>query len=79
MTYLDKIRSLNDLQLCYFLDQIQGELHLVGLALKRADSPKIYCSDNGLAIGAPKLMGIEEAYYWHGCLSKEMKMEVEDQ
>ena len=79
MTYLDKIRSLNDLQLCHFLDQIQGDLHLVGLALEMVDNPKIYCSDNGFAVGPPKLIGIEEAYHWYRNLSKEMKTEKEEQ
>jgi hypothetical protein len=71
--------NFNSLQLCHFLNLIQGDLHLVGLALKMADNPKIYCSDNGFAIGAPKLIGIEETYYWHRNLSKEMKMEEEEQ
>ena len=79
MTYLDKIRSLNDLQLCHFLNLAQADLHLVGLALEWADNPKIYCSENGFAVGAPKLVGIEEAYYWHRNLSKEIKAEEEEQ
>ena len=59
MTYLDKIRSLNDLQLCYFLNLIQADLHLVGLAMEWADNPKIYCSANGFTVGAPKLVGMK--------------------
>ena len=54
MNYFDKIRSLNNLQLCHFLNQIQGELQLVSLALDRACNPKIYCSDDNFCIGTPK-------------------------
>lgn len=54
MTILDKIRNLNDLQLCHFLNMIQGDLELVGLAVKVSDNPEIYCSDDGFATSMPK-------------------------
>ena len=53
MNYFDKIRSLNNLQLCHFLNQIQGELELVSLALDRAANPQIYCSEDNFCAATP--------------------------
>jgi hypothetical protein len=72
MTILDKIRNLNDLQLCHFLNMIQGDLELVGLAV--SDNPEIYCSDDGFSTSMPKSIPEESSsYYWYRCLSKEWK------
>lgn len=74
MTILDKIRNLNDLQLCHFLNVIQGELEMVGMAIKVADNPEIYCSEDGFATAMPKSIPEENSsYYWYRCLSKEWK------
>lgn len=80
MNYFDKIRSLNNLQLCHFLNQIQGELQLVSLALDRACNPKIYCSDDNFCIGTPKKSekGYEDTIYWHRCLSKDFDKQMKE-
>lgn len=54
MTYLEKIRSLNNLQLCHFLRSIQGNIQLVSLALDRASNPGIYCSKDAHCTGTPQ-------------------------
>jgi hypothetical protein len=53
---------------------IQGDLELVGLAVKVSDNPEIYCSDDGFATSMPKSIPEESSsYYWYRCLSKEWK------
>ena len=53
---------------------IQGELEMVGLAIKAADNPEIYCSEDGFATAMPKSIPEENSsYYWYRCLSKEWK------
>lgn len=80
MNYFDKIRSLNNLQLCHFLNQIQGELELVSLALDRAANPKIYCSEDNFCIGTPDGGKTDRYYstmYWHHCLSHDFDEDME--
>lgn len=72
MNYFDKIRSLNNLQLAYFLKTSQAELELIGLALERADNPKLYCSEDNHCIGTPdrgKTDRWKDAVYWWKSLS----------
>lgn len=76
MNYFDKIRSLNNLQLCHFLNGIQGNLELVALALDRASNPDIYCSDDDFCIGTPKNFS-ENTVYWHDCLRKDFDKAME--
>lgn len=74
MNYFDKIRSLNNLQLCHFLNEIQGNLELVALALDRASNPEIYCSDDDFCTGTPDKGETNRYYntlYWHDCLRKD--------
>ena len=74
MTILDKIRNLNDLPMWLSRFVIQGDLELVGLAVKVSDNPEIYCSDDGFATSMPKSIPEESSsYYWYRCLSKEWK------
>ena len=74
MNYFDKIRSLNNLQLCHFLTQIHGELELVSLALDMAANPQIYCSKDNFCT-ATLDGGKTDRYYspmhWHRCLSHD--------
>lgn len=80
MNYFDKIRSLNNLQLCHFLNQIQGELELVSLALDRAANPQIYCSKDNFCTATPD-GGKTDRYYstmcWHHCLSHDFDKDME--
>lgn len=80
MNYFDKIRSLNNLQLCHFLNGIGGELELVALALDKASNPDIYCSDDNFCTSTPD-KGSTNAYdstvYWHRCLSKDFDKSME--
>ena len=74
MTYFEKIRSLNNLQLCYFLQYIQGNIELISLALDRASNPEIYCSDDDFCTGTPdrgKTHRYDKTLYWHDCLRKD--------
>ncbi|MDY4876159.1 MAG: hypothetical protein SO389_06005 [Eubacterium sp.] len=74
MNYFDKIRSLNNLQLCHFLKQIDGNLELVALALDQASNPQIYCSDDNFCVGTPPNKSeryYDSTLYWHRCLSKD--------
>ena len=79
MNYFDKIRSLNNLQLCYFLNQIDGNLELVSLALDRASNPQIYCSDDDFCVGTPNRTekGYESTLYWHRCLRKDFDEQMD--
>lgn len=79
MNYFDKIRSLNNLQLCHFLNEIQGSLQLVALALDKASNPDIYCSDNNFCIGTPNKSekGYEDTIYWHRNLRKDFDEEMQ--
>lgn len=81
MNYFDKIRSLNNLQLCHFLNQIQGELELVSLALDRACNPKIYCSEDNFCTGTPDGGKTDRYYstmYWHRCLTRDFDEDMKD-
>ena len=80
MNYFDKIRSLNNLQLCHFLNEIHGNLELVSLALDRASNPWIYCSDDDFFIGTPNKSEkyYESTIYWHRCLRKDFDEEMDD-
>ena len=71
--YFDNIRSLNNLQLCYFMEQMHANLELVALALSRAQNPEIYCSEDDFCIGTPKEPRdwYTDAVYWHRCLRKD--------
>ena len=72
-TYFERIRELNNLQLCYFLDQMNANLELCALALNRAQNPEIYCSEDDFCIGTPKehKEWYQDAVYWHRCLRKD--------
>lgn len=74
MTYFEKIRSLNNLQLCHFLNEIQGDLELVALALDMASNPELSCSDDDFCIGTPdkgETKRYDNTVYWHACLRKD--------
>lgn len=74
MNYIDKIKSLNNLQFCHFLNEIGGDLELVAAALERADNPEIYCSDDNFCTAVPNKPSdryYDSTIYWHRCLSKD--------
>lgn len=72
-SYFERIRQLNNLQLCYFLDQMNANLELCALALNRAQNPDIYCSEDDSCIGTPNehKEWYQDAVYWHRCLRKD--------
>jgi len=78
--YFDNIRKLNNLQLCYFMEQMNANLELCALALTRAQNPEIYCSEDDFCIGTPNehKEWYKDAVYWHRCLRKDYDELMDD-
>lgn len=77
MNYFEKIRNLNNLQLAHFLNEIQGELELVGLALEKASDPAIICADDNSFFSYEKDKFPYSSVYWHRCLEKDFDKTME--
>lgn len=77
MNYFDKIRSLNNLQLAHFLNEIQGELELVGLALEKASNPAIICAEDNFFLSYPDKFPTS-SLYWHRCMKKDFDKTMEE-